>query len=186
MDELNKFERISDPTDPRRCQGNDANGQCLMVKVEGSDYCMRHGGQHVGPKREKEALRNLKLTKFKVRLAELGSSPDLMSLRDEIAVTRMTLEEVINQCEGPSDLITMSGQIAALVGQTEKLVKSCHSIEEKTGHLLSRDALSNFAGQVIDIVIRFVSDEESRRLIAGEIVNAVAESSGENQSGLDA
>jgi hypothetical protein len=182
MDDYNKFERVSDPLDPRRCQGNDARGQCQMVAVEGSSYCMRHGGSSAIRKREQTELRNLKLTKFKARLAQLGSSPDLMSLRDEIAVTRMTLEEVINQCEGPTDLITYSGQIAALVGQTEKLVKSCHSIEEKTGHLLSRDALSNFAGQVIDIVIKYVSDEEARRSIAGEIVDAVANGTGDSQS----
>jgi len=184
MTDINKFERVSDPTDPRRCQGNDARGQCQMVAIDGSNYCIRHGGHNAVVSREKEALKNLKLTKFKARLAELGSSSHLMSLRDEIAIVRMTLEETVNQCEGPSDLITMSGQIAALVGNIEKLVKSCHSIEEKTGHLLSKDALSNFAGKVIDIIVRHVADEDARRIIAGEIVDAVSGEQPDEGSGL--
>lgn len=173
MKDPDKFERITEPDDPRRCQGNDAHGQCRMVKIEGSDYCTRHGGHSVRTQREKGELRNLKLTKFKARLVELGDSSHLMSLRDEIAVLRITLEELVNSCDGPSDLITMSGQIAALVGNVGKLVKDCHSIEEKTGHLLSKDALTNFAGRVIDIVVRHIPEEATRLAIAGEIVNAV-------------
>lgn len=177
MDDVNKFERIQSEDDPRRCQGNDANGQCKMVKIEGSDYCMRHGGHHAINKREKGELRNLKLSKFKARLVILGDSPHLMSLRDEIAVTRMTLEELINSCEGPSDLIVNSGAISALVNNVGKLVKDCHSIEEKTGHLLSKDALTDFAGKMIDIIVRHVDDEDVKRKIAGEIVDAVGASS---------
>ncbi len=182
----NKFERITSPDDPRRCQSNDANGQCKFVRVEGSEYCNQHGGHHAITRERKEGLRNLKLTKFKARLAILGNSSHLMSLRDEIAVVRMTLEELINSCEGASDLIMMSGQIAALVNNIGKLVKDCHSIEEKTGHLLSKDTLSQFAGKVIDIVVKHVEDEDARRRIAGDIVHAVGECSETDQSGINA
>lgn len=174
MEEYNQFERVTELDDPHRCQSNDKHNQCLMKAVPGSKYCKRHGGNSAIIAREKEGLRNLKLTKFKARLAVLGNSPDIMSLRDEIGVTRMTLEELINSCEGASDLITMSGQISALVNNVAKLVKECHSIEEKTGHLLSKDNLNMFAGQIIDIVVKHVMDEDIRRAIAADIVEAAA------------
>lgn len=175
---MDKYQRIEADDDPRRCQGNDAHGQCRMVAIEGSTYCIRHGGHSVKMTVEKDQLRNLKLTKFRVRLAQLGSSTHIMSLRDEIGVTRMTLEQLIESCEGPADLITMSGQISVLVGNIGKLVKDCHSIEEKTGHLLSKDALTNFAGKMIEIIIKYVKDEDLKRTIAGEIVDAVADAGG--------
>lgn len=178
---MDKFERIKEPDQSNRCQGNDAKGQCTMVAIEGSTYCIRHGGHSVARAVEKGELRNLKISKFKARLAVLGNSDNLMSLRDEIAVMRMTLEELVESCAGPADLIINCGQIAALVGNIGKLVKDCHSIEEKTGHLLSKDALSNFAGKVIDIIVTHVDDENVRRAIAGEIVNAVSESSNPDQ-----
>jgi len=181
MDEENKFKRVTEPDDPNRCQGNSAHGQCLMVAIPGSQYCIQHGGHNALIKTEKDGLRNLKLTKFKARLVQLGNSDNLMSLRDEIAILRITLEETVESCEGASDLITNSGQIAALVNNIGKLVKDCHSIEEKTGHLLSKDALTNFAGKVIDIIVRYVPDEDIKRAIAGEIVNAVGESSKTDQ-----
>jgi hypothetical protein len=171
----NSFERVKDPADPRRCQGSSKGSQCTIVAVEGSKYCKMHGGASVANKAKRDELRNLKLSKFKARLVQLGNSTDIMSLRDEIAITRMTLEELINSCEGPSDLITFSGQISAMVNNVGKLVKDCHSIEEKTGHLLGRDALMQFAGNVIDIIIKHVADENIRRAIAADIVEAAAE-----------
>jgi hypothetical protein len=173
MEEKDKFRRITDEDDPERCQGNDAHGQCKMKRIEGSKYCIRHGGYAVAGQKKKAELRNLKLTKFKARLVELGNSSDLMSLRDEIAILRITLEETVNQCEGEADLLMYTPQIAQLVKNIGDLVKNCHSIESKTGHLLSKDVLSHFAGQVIDIIVKHVADEDARRAIAGEIVEAV-------------
>lgn len=175
-----KYERV-EPDDPNRCQANSSHGQCNFKAVEGRQYCQMHGGARGKSAERKEELRNLKLTKFKGRLARLGNSSQLMSLRDEIAVARMTLEETVNSCEGTSDLITMSPQISSLVQNISKLVKSCHDIEEKTGHLLSKDELTNFASQVIDIIVAHVKDEQVIKNIAEAIVE-VTESNNKNQT----
>ncbi len=168
------FER-AEIDSPDRCQGTSKLGQCTFKAIKGSKFCNMHGGAIVANREEAAAMRNLQLTQFRTRMVQLGNSPQLMSLRDEIGILRLTLETVINSCTGPADLIINVPQISVLVGNIERTVKSCHTIEEKTGHLLSRDQLTQFAAKVVDIILRYITDDDIRREVAAEVEVAVRE-----------
>ena len=169
-----KYERCKDEDDPRRCQARGPHNQCMMVKVEGSDYCHLHGGHAAVRHAAKDELYNLNVTRFKARLVKLGNSSQIMSLRDEIGVARLLLENIINQCRGPVDLITYSPQISKQTDSISKLIRDCHYIESKMGNLLDRGALMTFGAKVIDIINENIDNDETKKLIAMKIV-AVAE-----------
>ena len=88
-------DRVPIPPTRRRRQAPDTNGQCWGVKIEGSDYCPTHAGAHRPPE---PGMRQYFLAKAqdRTRLATLAEHNDIKSLRDEISLTRMMIEELWN------------------------------------------------------------------------------------------
>ncbi len=168
-----KIEKVAED-DPRRCQCTQTQyGQCMNKQVEGSDYCIAHGGNHAINKRNKEAMHNYQLTKWQAKLDQHRDSPNIKSLRDEVAILRMTLEERLNHCSTELDLILQSGPISDLVMKIDKLVNSCHKLEGSLGQLLDKQAILQFAGEVIDVITRNLDDPIKIDLISSGILEIV-------------
>lgn len=141
-------------------------GQCLNKKEEESDYCLAHGGNRAGQEKEKEGLRNYRLTKWQARVHRFTESDNIKSLRDEIGILRMVLEEQLEQCTSASDLVVSQGRIANLIQQIEKLVVSCNKLETNLGEVLDKTAVANFAGQIIRIISEEIVEEKSLERIS--------------------
>jgi hypothetical protein len=147
-DGYDKYERVSRPDDPRRCQANNAFGQCNLVSTPGKNVCVLHGGMPS----EKSRLNNYRLQKWQSRVAEMANSDGIKTLRDEIGILRMMLEEKLNSLEDVTDMITSSHVISDLVLKIEKLVVSCHKIEKSMSQLIDRGDIINLATQIIAII----------------------------------
>ncbi len=171
-----KWERIKDEDDPRRCQGvRPSQGQCTNVRVEGSEYCPAHGGNKAFQAAEKAGLRNYRLTKFKQRIQELGTSSHIISLRDEIGILRILIEEKINRCDDEVDLIMMSGPLSDLLMKSEKLVTSCNRLETKLGGLLDKTKVIQLAQTIVQIISKHLNDEQLLEAISEDILKAMEE-----------
>jgi hypothetical protein len=109
---------------------------------------------------EANSLRNYRLATFhlRARLEQLGVSPGIKSLRDEIAILRALLEQRLEQCKDTTDFILQSGPISDLKLKIEKLVASCHHLEGSMGQLLDKQAILQFASVVIDIISEELKD----------------------------
>lgn len=164
-----EYERVEEDA-PDRCQGITSHGQCNIRALPGTQYCPMHGGRVSQLAQNKQELKNLKINKYRARLMELGSSDAILSLRDEIAVIRMTLESVVNQCETTAAIVAYAPTIQTLAVQTGKLVEQCAKVEEKTGNLLSIDQLMQFSSEVLDLIIKEVPAEAAQNRIADRMV----------------
>lgn len=162
-----------EPDDPNRCQAVNKNGQCLNKAVPGTQYCAAHGGGVAQEALIKKSLRNYHLTRFQARLERFADAPELKSLRDEIAILRMMMEERLNQCEDAKDLLYQSGPISDLVLKIEKVVASCHKLELATGQLLDKQAVLNFGGELIAIISEEITDEEALGHISSRIMSLI-------------
>ena len=168
-----------DEADPNRCQGIAGNqGQCYNMAVKTEDgvygnFCLAHGGNKFLESQKKCAIRNYQLDKFKGRLNRHAGSSGLKSLRDEIAILRMIMEERLNACRDATDLILNSGAISDLVLKIDKLVSSCHKLEGSMGQLLDKSAILQFAAEIIEIVGDEVQNEEVIEAIGNRIMKAV-------------
>lgn len=170
-----KWEKV-DKDDPRRCQGvKPLEGQCSNKAVEGSNFCPAHGGNRGAQKQVKKELRNYRLAQFKSRLDELGNNDNMINLRDEIAILRILIEEKMNMCKDTHDLILMSGPLSDLIMKVEKIVTSCNRLESKLGGLLDRTKILQFAQTIVQIIGKYVKDEESLDKIAEEIFTTLKE-----------
>jgi len=137
---------------------------------------MMHGGNKAGEAKVKQSLRNYQLTRFNARLQQLGDSGEIKSLRDEIAILRMLMEERLNQCRDQMDLIYQSGPISDLVLKIEKVVTSCHKLELSTGSLLDKQAIMQFGSEMISLISTHITDEVVLSRISEAIYATIARS----------
>lgn len=125
---------------PERCQGITKIGQCQFKRAEHSKYCSIHGGNH-----------NYRLRQFQDDIRRFSSSEKIKSLKEEIAILRMMLEKILNQCSDAHDLLVYYAQIVTLVDKIDKVVSSCHKIEAASGDLLDKEVVLNIAMKIVDL-----------------------------------
>jgi hypothetical protein len=165
--------RVKEEDDPERCQGKGPGGQCWNRRVEGSDFCIYHSGGKTQSNIERQKVRNYRLAKFQNRFERHVTSPEIKSLRDEVAILRMSLEERLNQCKDEADLILQSGPIGDMIMKIDKVVLSCHKIETHMGQYLDKQALIHFASEVVAIISDEINDEVVVNHIADRILQSL-------------
>jgi len=173
----NKFIRVEED-DPTRCQGVDKSNQCPYKAVEGGTYCLRHGGNKQQEANTAKSLRTYRLTKWKSSVDHHVSQSGLKGLREEIAILRVIMEERLNQCDDASTLLIMSGPISELAMKIEKIVTSCSKLEKSMSMVLDKQALLQFAGEVVGIITEELSSipdsEETLETISDRIINSLS------------
>jgi hypothetical protein len=171
--------QIDDEFDPDRCQtivGGHGAGQCKYKAVLGFKYCQIHetGNHAVRTSQNKQVIRNYNLAKWKSHLeSKLKDSDAVMSLRDEIGILRVLIEERLNNCQDTTDLLLNSSVIADLISRVERVVVACQKIEEKRSGLLDKGKAIQLAGEIVKVISGFVSDDEVLGAIATKIGEAV-------------
>lgn len=155
-----EIDRVSTADDPRRCHGTAASGQCWNISVEGTFHCMACAKTDlVEAGRHQYLLTN---PRFQTRLTELSTADEIKSLRGEVAIARMLVEERFNKSATDQDLQSATGAINALLLTIEKLVSRSHVLEQNLGQLYHRSTIVQMMQAFIAVV-----DEEVRPLEDG-------------------
>jgi len=172
------IQRAKDPADPKRCQHViPTKGQCPNLAVEGGENCLAHGGNKQRIHNEDQRLRNYRLSRAKELFGQMPESDDVKNLRDEILILRMLLQEFINtRCTTSNDLIIFSAPIADLVMKVTKVVEKCHKLEGSMGELLDKQAILQFAGEVIKVISdEFKDQPEKVSAVADKLMRRIGE-----------
>lgn len=167
-----KLTKATSFDDPNRCQGNNKVGQCSFLAVPGSNMCPKHDLHNIARQRNADK-RNYRLTKWQARMEEFADSDKVKSLREEIGILRILLEENMNRCQSAMDIVLYSGKISDLVVKIEKLVASCHRLEQSTGLLLDKSAVINLSNTIITIIANNVKDDAILSVVSDQILDAV-------------
>ena len=145
--------RAPHPADPNRCQSRRGDSdQCMNLALPGSKYCPVHGGNKAAEVKAAEASTNYRLTIFKARVQEFATNPGVKGLREEIGITRLVLEEVLNNCNDHNDLLMSSSKISSLVRDINTLVGSAHKLESSMGLLLDKMAILQLGQEMVEII----------------------------------
>lgn len=174
-----EWERVAED-DPNRCQAVDGQGQCPYKAISPSKYCPRHGANKGVASTKAEAIRNYNLGKWRDRVNNFADNPQVKSLREEIGITRMVLEEYLLKCQEPNDLLIYSTRITQMIQQIQKLVEGCHKLEERTGKLLDKQSVIVVCDSIVKIIGTRIEDPDVLNLIAAEMVDVVAKIGGLN------
>lgn len=171
-----------DANAPNRCQRVTVGGQCTKEALPGAKYCDSH-----------TVSRGNEMSHYLITGKLLGDAAgrhagvnEIKSLRDEIALTRATVEILVNSIETQAELTAAMPRIHAGVLAIEKLVNTCHQMEVKLGVLLDKAALLTLAQTIINIISEAVKDLPQRdqivERVAADILEAIAKQ--ENKSGV--
>jgi hypothetical protein len=169
---LHKVERAS----PRRCQASIPHGQCQYEVFEDTHLCAMHGGPTIARSQSRVQVRNYRLTRYKARVEEFAEAEGVKSLREEIGILRMIMEEIINKCRDSEDLLMYSSKISDLAVKIEKTVVSCHRLESSLGYMMDKAALLTIATQIVNIVNIYIKDENTLDAIINDIMNLIEKS----------
>ncbi len=173
MDFEAKFERVN-ADDSERCQYiRPTQGQCVNKACDGSTYCPAHGGNRGAQTKQKKKLRNYQLNKYKNRIAKKSNSSDILSLKDEIGILRLLIEEKINRCQDANDIIMMSGPLSDLIMKVERMVSSCTKLESRLGNFLDKNKIIQFAQTIVKIIAENITDEVILETISNQILEVL-------------
>jgi len=169
------IKRCDGPDDPNRCQavrGGDGD-QCMNAAAEHSTFCMAHGGNRAAGTVKKQETRNYRKSKWLARIHDHADSAVIKSLREEIGILRIIMEERLALCKTEMDFILYSAPIQDTVMKIAHLVESCHKLEDKLKVVVDRAQLLQFASMVINIVGSEITDDEVMESIGSKILAAV-------------
>lgn len=153
------------PDSEYRCTFMTARGQCLFARVPGHDKCEKHirKGQLAKLDRMK-----YKLNKYLQRVEELGEGDDVLNLRQELGILRMTLEELLMRCEreeGEFQLLLQVSNISDLAMKIERLVMQCAKLESMSENVLREQDIIRIANKFIAVVQDFIPDDQMPEVV---------------------
>jgi uncharacterized Zn finger protein (UPF0148 family) len=155
-----------------RCDGTVATGQCPYNKINGTNFCPMHGYNSREGVVSEEISRNYRLRRWQKRVNEFADHDQVKSLREEIGILRMTLEEVLLKCEDATDLLMMSQRISDTIMKIEKLVVSCDKLENRMGLLLPKRAVIQLAAEYVQIISDYIEDTDIIEQISQKMLEA--------------
>jgi hypothetical protein len=177
IDPANPFKRVSREDHPDRCGAVGPKGQCQFYRTPNGTMCIKHGGTAQEKAHKREDLEQYRLGKYKARVADFATNPKVLTLRDEIGITRMLLETKLNRWSEADDLIAHSGVILQNITAIQKLVTDCKKLESQMGMLLDRAAIQKLCDGILNVMVRYLDEDQMREvadLVMGEIAAATA------------
>lgn len=176
MNDVRNYERVEHEWDPERCDGVVSAGPCPNKAVPGSRFCMRHGGAHKVRQNRQEAIRMYQFTKYKERIGDLSTHGEIKSLHMEIGVIRMSIEELINNCNSHNDFMVRVPQINQLTQTVKSLIEAWQKLQERNNLLLDKKQIMMIADGVVKVVTQYVTDPALVSKIGMEVCNVIEKS----------
>jgi hypothetical protein len=165
-------EKIDGEFDPQRCRAVTGSRQCTNKAPVGFEYCINHNSGERMRLRKLEDRQYL-VTQWRAKIDRHANSPMIKSLREEIGIARMMLENTLNRCDDDNALELMSPKIMEMLSVLQKLIESCHRLEEKTQFLVDKNQIIVLAEQILNIIQQFVTDPNILTSIAEQIQSAI-------------
>ncbi len=164
-----KIEKV-EADSPMRCQAVTKQGQCLNKATVQDGFCPVHGGNRALQSAKVERKRLYNLTKYRARLEELDApNQEIKNLREEIGILRIVLEEVVNNCDSPAEILCHAPKISDLATKIGKLVTSCHNIDKSLGQYLDKNDIVQIAQEMVQVIAGVVSDADNLEMIISGI-----------------
>jgi hypothetical protein len=141
--------------------------------IEGSEYCLAHGGNKAVNAKAKADTRMYNLGKWRQSVSKFQDHDQLKSLREEIGILRVMIDERMNMCTDASELLLYSGPLGDMIMKVEKLVTSCNKIEAHLGGMLDKTQALQLGQEMVEIIGRHLDSVADKELLVSKISAAV-------------
>jgi len=184
------MQKVTDLADPRRCKAASCDGQCRNVAEDGDDYCRAH--LSTPPAAPARRMRKYLLVKAEDQalLARYVDDDDLKSLREEIALVRMMIQNTLADAQTNMDRINAYSKVNTYMLTLERVMKTSHALEKSLDQLVSKSTLIRLGKQLCHIILDKLEGvpnyEQLVDALIPEIALAVQNiSNAESESGTD-
>jgi len=163
------MQHVTDLADSNRCKGAAPDGQCRNLAEPGSDRCRAHGGQDLT---QQQNMRGYLLAKAtdRTRLATVSEELEpVKELRDAIGLLHMMIERRWNMVKEDNDLLQACGPLNQMLQNMDRLVNSCHKIEQNLGQLLAKHAILALAKRMVEIIVEELEGIDDYEVIVDQI-----------------
>ncbi len=150
---------------------NKHTGQCTREACEGVNKCPLHTGSD--PEKFEKRLYRLQNHDRRVRHEALSDHDELRSIREEVAVARMLLEERLNSIKTDADLVSACGPLNTLLLTIEKLTSSCLKLDISVGNLLAKPVILKMSNNIVAIILEELVDIPGHELIIDKITTRI-------------
>jgi len=155
---------------------NNHTGRCERDALPGSEYCPIH--ENLKPKKKNpegfaKRMYMIQDQQRRARHAELLDNDNRRSLREELMIARLLLEERLNSAQTEADKISSQGAINSLLSTIEKLENSSLKLDQTTGNLLSKTTLLKIASSIVQIIIEELIEIPQSELIVDRISDRI-------------
>jgi hypothetical protein len=135
----------------------------------GMNLCRCHGGRDLT---QENNLKGYLLAKAqdRARLAEVSDELEpVKELRDSIALLHMMIERRWNAIKDDGDLLQACGPLNQMIQNMDRLVNSCHKIEQNLGQLLAKHAILALAKRMVEIIVEELEGIENYEEVVDRI-----------------
>lgn len=168
-----KWERVAYSDDPQRCQNSSPNiGQCPYKAVPGSKKCPRHSAKEEAVEARQE-LSGYRFNRYQERVKNFTENSHLKTLTAEVGVLRMVLEEIVNNCQGPLELVAYAGKIGDTIIKIQGLIKTCHHLDLSLGSMLSKDKIMLVGNKMVEICTKYIKDPDILEEIGNSLIDII-------------
>lgn len=125
----------------------------MNLSEPGDNHCRAHRGRDLT---KIEDTRGYLLAKAhdRARLINLGEEMEpVKELRDSISLLHLMIERRWNMIQNDSDYLTACGPLNQMFQNMDRLVNSCHKIEQNLGALLAKNAILGLAKRMIEVIV---------------------------------
>lgn len=161
--------------DEERCISPSGRGPCPFAKAAGTDYCERHGAGCAAAMAAKRRANKYKIEFAKRRYEDFMSDDKYLDLQDEIALMRVTLEQVLKKCDSGNAFYRTADRIARLASQIQGLVVACDKLKSKSHTTMSKTEALNFASEIGNIIAEYIEDEKVMDVIIERMVGLIGD-----------
>ncbi len=155
---------------------NKHTGRCKREAEAGSEFCSIHAALSSKEKNREGFEKRMYLIqnqRMRERHASIGGHEHSRSLREEVDMARMLLEERLNAIKTDADLSASCGAIKELLLTIERLESSCLKIDQTVGNLLSKTTLTKIASGMVQILIDELIDIPNSEEIIDKISDRI-------------
>jgi len=137
--------------------------------VDGSEFCKKHC-------KEADRIRSYRLSDpdARQRFDHLANSEALETVRDEVVLLRLLIDERYALAETKADKINAFSVIHPALSTLNKLVESLGKLERQADLVLGREALEKLGDDIVTILIEELTDVDGYTEIVDRVASRLA------------
>lgn len=154
-------------------------GSCTFAAVKGSRFCSRHGGSSEARANNSRREMNYQFRRYQAQLEAGTRKSNMNDLREEISLTRIMVETLVNSAEDDTLFIAMIPALNPLISTLDRLITNNAKLEAFFGQFMTPEQVDTMVTSILDIIIEEVEiaipDKEQAGALLGRLSERISQ-----------